>query len=43
LEREALDTQIRVFGRENLGTIDSMTDMADIERDMGRDEEALKL
>jgi len=43
LERETLEIQFRVFGRENLGTISSMINMADIERDMGRDEEALKL
>jgi tetratricopeptide (TPR) repeat protein len=43
LAREALEIQIRVFGRENLGTLGVMTDLADIERDMGRNQEALRL
>jgi tetratricopeptide (TPR) repeat protein len=43
LEKETLEIQLRVFGTENLGTINSMTNLADFERDLGRDEEAKKL
>jgi non-specific serine/threonine protein kinase/serine/threonine-protein kinase len=43
LEQQTLEIQLRVFGLENLGTINSMINLADFERDLGRDEEAKKL
>lgn len=40
---KTLEIRRRVWGPENLVTIDSMVNLADVERDLGRDEAAQKL
>ena len=42
LEQQTVDIQLRLYGRENLGTINSMMNVAAMEMDLGRTEESEK-
>ena len=40
LEQEALEIHLRVFGSENLSTINSLINLGEVQRDLDKDEDA---
>jgi tetratricopeptide (TPR) repeat protein len=42
LEQDSLDRHLRIFGPENLGTINAMLNLAESQRDAGQDDKAMQ-
>jgi len=42
MQRESLDRHLRVLGPENIGTINAMLNFAELQRDTGQDDAAIK-